>query len=254
MNDIVIFHHFCLAFSPKPILLNTGYSRLPYDWTPSIVDIQILRVGSLYIVGVPGELSTMAGRRLRELLTERIRELSPSDPTPHVVIAGLSNVYTHYITTFEEYSVQRYEGASTIYGPHTLRAYLENYPKLTESMLQVNKLLHMFCILISFLNYIYWKFQGTSLPEGPSPPNLLSRQFSLIGPILIDVPAVGKSFGDTVGELKGTFTVGETISAVFVSGHPRNDVMREGSFFLIERENEQGNWEVVATDADWSTK
>jgi hypothetical protein len=40
-------------------------------------------------------------------------------------LAGLSNTYTHYITTFEEYEKQRYEAASTIYGPHTLLAYLQ---------------------------------------------------------------------------------------------------------------------------------
>ena len=42
-----------------------------------------------------------------------------------VVIAGLANTYSSYITTFEEYAVQRYEGASTIFGPHTLDAYIQ---------------------------------------------------------------------------------------------------------------------------------
>lgn len=31
--------------------------------------------------------------------------------------AGPANTYSHYVTTREEYGVQRYEGASTIYGP-----------------------------------------------------------------------------------------------------------------------------------------
>ena len=39
-----------------------------------------------------------------------------------VVIAGLTNDYSHYVTTYEEYQVQRYEGASTLFGPHTLGA------------------------------------------------------------------------------------------------------------------------------------
>lgn len=43
----------------------------------------------------------------------------------HPVIAGLTNTYSSYITTFEEYGVQRYEGASTLYGPHTLDAYIQ---------------------------------------------------------------------------------------------------------------------------------
>ena len=49
-----------------------------------------------------------------------------------VVIAGLSNTYTHYIATWEEYQKQRYEAASTIYGPHTLAAYIQQYTRLME--------------------------------------------------------------------------------------------------------------------------
>ena len=55
-----------------------------------------------------------------------------------VVIAGLSNTYTDYITTPEEYSVQRYEGASTIYGPHTLPAYIQEFNKLAVSIAKVS--------------------------------------------------------------------------------------------------------------------
>ena len=44
-----------------------------------------------------------------------------------VVLAGLTNTYSSYITTFEEYQIQRYEGASTIFGPHTLDAYIQVY-------------------------------------------------------------------------------------------------------------------------------
>ena len=35
----------------------------------------------------------------------------------YVVIAGPANTYGHYVTTIEEYRLQRYEGASTIFGP-----------------------------------------------------------------------------------------------------------------------------------------
>ena len=34
----------------------------------------------------------------------------------YVVVAGPANVYGHYVTTREEYAIQRYEGASTIFG------------------------------------------------------------------------------------------------------------------------------------------
>jgi neutral ceramidase len=42
-----------------------------------------------------------------------------------VVIAGLSNAYADYTTTFEEFQGQRYEGGSTIFGPHQLDGYIQ---------------------------------------------------------------------------------------------------------------------------------
>lgn len=53
----------------------------------------------------------MAGRRLREavkmvLTSGRNGEFNSN---VHVVIAGLTNAYSQYVTTFEEYQVQRYE-------------------------------------------------------------------------------------------------------------------------------------------------
>lgn len=49
------------------------------------------------------------------------------------VIAGLTNTYSSYVTTFEEYQEQRYEGASTIFGPHTLDAYIQVRVRLQPS-------------------------------------------------------------------------------------------------------------------------
>ena len=61
----------------------------------------------------------MAGRKIREALRQEIRKHVEIDP--FIVIAGLSNIYTHYITTVEEYNAQRYEAASVIYGENTLQ-------------------------------------------------------------------------------------------------------------------------------------
>lgn len=43
---------------------------------PSIVDIQILRVGQFVILCVPGEFTTMAGRRLREAVHNKVTVFS----------------------------------------------------------------------------------------------------------------------------------------------------------------------------------
>ena len=47
----------------------------------------------------------MAGRILRDHLKEIIRSYEP-ETDPVITIAGLSNLYTHYITTPEEYDAQ----------------------------------------------------------------------------------------------------------------------------------------------------
>lgn len=90
---------------------------------PNIVDLQLLRIGNFVIVCIPAEFTTMAGRRLREALADELKSITNSDF--EIVIAGLTNGYSSYVTTYQEYQVQRYEGASTLYGPHTLQAYIQ---------------------------------------------------------------------------------------------------------------------------------
>lgn len=53
----------------------------------------------------------MAGRRLREAVKSTLISSGSGefDETTHVVIAGLSNAYSQYVATFEEYEQQRYE-------------------------------------------------------------------------------------------------------------------------------------------------
>ena len=50
------------------------YCRLPYAWSPTVVDTQLLSVGQVAVVAVPGEFTTMAGRRLRETVQEVMGE------------------------------------------------------------------------------------------------------------------------------------------------------------------------------------
>lgn len=57
------------------------------------------------------EFTTMAGRRLRDAVKMVLTSGSNGEfnGNVHVVIAGLTNTYSQYVTTFEEYQVQRYE-------------------------------------------------------------------------------------------------------------------------------------------------
>lgn len=153
--------------SPKPILLNTGRARLPYSWDPDIVPISIFRVGNLFILSVPGEFTTMSGRRLRRAVREVLVKGGISEPV--ITIAGLSNSYTHYITTFEEYHGQRYEAASTLFGPHTLSAYLQEFRRITRDLVE-----------------------GKPTSSDRDPDDLSRRQLSLVPPVELDTIGVGR--------------------------------------------------------------
>ena len=48
--------------------------NIPYPWHPRIMDTQVALVGQLAILPVPGEFTTMCGRRLREKVLTRMWE------------------------------------------------------------------------------------------------------------------------------------------------------------------------------------
>jgi neutral ceramidase len=77
---------------------------------PREVPVSVARLGPLWIAGVPVEMTTTAGRRLRQ-------RLQADTGAGTVALIGLANEYLSYAATAEEYELQDYEGASTIFGP-----------------------------------------------------------------------------------------------------------------------------------------
>lgn len=218
--------------SPKPILLDTGEMKQPYDWAPSILPLQIFRIGQLVILSVPGEFTTMAGRRLRDavktVLTSEANGQFSSNV--HVVIAGLTNTYSQYVTTYEEYEMQRYEGASTLFGPHTLSAYIQEFTKLATALAK-----------------------GQTVQSGPQPPDLLDKQISLLTPVVVDLAPAGVNFGDVISDVPKNFSFkrGNNVSVKFWSACPRNDLLTEGTFALVEILQGKDSWIPAYDDDDF---
>jgi neutral ceramidase len=79
---------------------------------PKAVPLMAIRLGNRVIVSVPGEMTEEMGRRVRSAV---LAALSGSG-VQRVVISGLANEYLSYFTTPEEYDLQHYEGAATLYG------------------------------------------------------------------------------------------------------------------------------------------
>ncbi|NXK47713.1 ASAH2 ceramidase, partial [Chauna torquata] len=219
---------------PKPVLFSTGEMTWPHPWHPDIVDVQIATIGSLAIVAIPGEFTTMSGRRLREAVKSEFDSYGTAGMD--VVIAGLCNVYTHYITTYEEYQAQRYEAASTIYGPHTLSAYIQLYRGLARAIATDTV---------------------QDLPGGPQPPLFNVTNLTLVPVVIPDKAPVNKTFGDVLQEVRQQYRAGEVAEVTFVSANPRNSAenMTEHNFLTVERYvNVSGRWQVVQNDASWDTR
>jgi neutral ceramidase len=221
---------------PKPILLDVGNADDPYAWTPNIVDIQLLRIGPLIIIVSPGEATTMSGRRWKAALSSAAPSILKIS-SPIVVLGGPANTYAHYIATEEEYSVQRYEGASTLYGPHTLAAYVN--------------------LTLTYLPYLGSEDETAHLgrlPPGPSPPINVNHSLSFITPVVVDRPSLLKRFGDTLSspDPSKPHYAGETVSAKFVGANPRNNFRLEGTFAAVEHFNQTLKaWVQVRDDSDW---
>ncbi|KAK7691528.1 hypothetical protein QCA50_004927 [Cerrena zonata] len=219
---------------PKPILLNTGYAHFPYEWSPSTVDVQILRVGNLVMLIMPGELTTMAGRRMRDAIRTKLISQGIIGNDAYVVIAGPANTYAHYVTTREEYAVQRYEGASTIFGQNTLDAYIDKYGSL-----------------VSFLSP---NASGTPQSD-PAPADQTGKAISLRTGVVLDAAPIGKKFGDVLIDVSTTspYHAGDTVLAQFVAANPRNNLRLEGTFLTVDR-LVNGNWQAFRSDSHPSTK
>jgi neutral ceramidase len=220
---------------PKPILLDVGEITSPYLWTPNVVDVQVLRVGQLVIIVSPGEATTMAGRRWKEAIHDSASSLALSGSStvdPVVVIGGPANSYTHYISTTEEYGIQRYEGASTLYGPYTLNAYIN--------------------LTLTYLHYL-GASSTSQLDPGPSPPNNVNRSLSFITGVVYDGTPYFKSYGDVKSDVNPSYPIGDRVAATFVGANPRNNLRLEQTYAAIEQlVPESGTWQTVRDDSDWS--
>jgi neutral ceramidase len=216
---------------PKPILLDVGEINTPYLWTPNVVDIQMFRVGQFFFIISPGEATTMSGRRWRSAVASAAQAASiASDPI--VVLGGPANSYTHYIVTEEEYGVQRYEGASTLYGPNTLNAYIN--------------------LTTKYMPYLASSPPSTPLSPGPTPPNNVDKSLSFITGVVYDNPPIGKSFGDVTVAPSSSYKAGSIVAVSFVGANPRNNLRLEGTFAAIESLGSNGNtWTQILSDRDW---
>jgi len=101
-------------------------------WTPQTLPLHIVALGSIALVGIPGEITTVAGWRLRDTLYGILKKRG----IHHVILTSYTNDYCGYITTYEEYQEQCYEGGHTVFGEWTLAAFQTKFRQLAREMLK----------------------------------------------------------------------------------------------------------------------
>jgi neutral ceramidase len=95
--------------------LNFLQELTPATDFPTVWILQTIRINELLLVAVPGEMTTEMGQRVKQAVLQASQRTHQG--ITHVAIVGLANQYASYFTTPEEYALQHYEGASTLYGP-----------------------------------------------------------------------------------------------------------------------------------------
>lgn len=182
------------------------------------VPVQLLRIGRLYLIGVPGEPTIVSGLRLRRVVAD-----ITGAPLSEVLCVGYSNAYIHYVTTPEEYLEQRYEGGSTLFGRWQLPALMQTVAGLATAMRD-----------------------GVPAPAEASP-GAMTRTSWLRRP-----RADTGEFGAVVAEPNDHYRPQQTVRAVFVSAYPNNDLHRGRTFLEVQRAD-GGDWVRLADDGDWAT-
>ncbi len=207
---------------PKVILFAPGLYRPPMQ--EQVLPLGLVRLGSVVLVVGPCEYTTMSGRRIREAVAKELG-VEPS----HVIIAGYSNDFAGYVTTYEEYQSQQYEGGHTLFGPWTEAGHRQEFVKLARGLKGKET-------VAPKAMPVDWRGKAASTwQEGPD-----------------ENAPQGGEFGDVVTPPAASYKPGDRAEAVLWTGNPSNDYRRGERYFAVER-LEGGSWKQVVDDGAWET-
>lgn len=199
--------------APKDLAIPVGMLR----WSQERFPVQLVRLGSLYLVCLPFEVTIVAGLRIRR----RVAEILDSD-LDHVLCQGYANGFGHYVTTPEEYEFQNYEGGSTIFGRHELDALVGTAADLATAMVG-----------------------GQDVDPGDPPAPHRVRIPSPFGH-----PALERRRPVRIVSSPASASVGDTVVVECDADHPNAQI--RPTYLVVERQTSD-SWVAVADDSSLST-
>jgi neutral ceramidase len=207
--------------APKdPFVLLT---RPQWEAVPGVLPVQALVLGPLALLACPFELTTMAGRRVRRQLLAELEDLGVREAVP----VSMANAYAGYTTTPQEYAVQHYEGASTLFGREQLGALQGVAATLTRA-----------------------------LRDGRPPPSLPPPEVVTPGGVQLDGDRSDAMFGfawfgDVSRDARDRYHPGQTVEVTFWAGHPSSRFLP--CYLRVERQVGEG-WACWADDHHFATR
>ncbi|MEU4430883.1 neutral/alkaline non-lysosomal ceramidase N-terminal domain-containing protein [Nocardia rhamnosiphila] len=215
-----------LADAQAPKAIAVPFDLLPpAPWVPSVVPIQIVRLGELYLAAAGGEFTIVAGLRVRRAVAAAL-----GVALDQVLLQGYANAYHEYVTTPEEYDAQQYEGASTLFGRYTLPAYQQEFTRLATALAT-----------------------GAAVDRGPAPRDLSHLQPDFVPAPGPDTALPGHDFGATLTPPAAHYTRGARAEVEFASAHPKHNPRRNGTFLEVQRLVD-GRWVRVANEGEWAVR
>lgn len=107
------------------------YLFLPKNDFPHRMILQAIRIDDFLLLALPFETTLESGARIASRSGNMLED---HDGLTSAFVISCANGYFGYVTTPEEYSLQRYEGGHTLYGPQTQPFLAGSLAKLTREM------------------------------------------------------------------------------------------------------------------------
>jgi len=189
--------------------------RKPY---PLQLQFAVLRIGAVTIGTVPAEPTTNAGWLMRRIMAGS----DTANIYQRYQVLSLTNGYAQYVTTQAEYGAQMYEGASTLYGPHTASAIAQHLRTLVTRLPAAGS--PSPAVEIGDVQGIYRKNKA-----------IVPRERAMSLPVTV--------------RLVDTCFRGDTLIATWNDDWPGNIVPAEGALVRIDRRSDDG-FTIVTWDDD----
>jgi len=195
------------------------------DSFSEIVPFQLFVIGDLALIGMPGDASTMAGRRIRSDILETLRLKGVQT----AIIAGHTNAYSQYLNTPEEYLSQAQNPLTSSLAHHALPIYRNEFAFLA-SAIQTDR-----------------QVVNDAIPQK----RFYTHQH-IEKKVAFDNKPWQEQFGQVIKNANEKYRYGQEVKVTFRGANPTNNLRIQDSFLEIQKKV-GWKWETISYDWDWDT-